>query len=726
MKRLFYKCLFTAFLICVGVYGKAQERWISFDSSTDRREPTIEVINSNNTEHYVKITFHGMYVEDVEQNGIMYRKLSFGNMYTTTGIVGEPALPVVSQLIAIPNVDDCTCSILKMDSVDISIGAICPFLEPVPESKTQIFVKNDNVYNAALYDSPVFRKGELQIYRKIKNRSIAVCPFKYYPHQGKLTVYRSVYVRLKYNSTDSNFIPFSKYTKKMSKAIFDNSFELSLENSDTEQMDKSEVYDYLIIVGDDSTLYNSAALKEFCKWKAYKGFKTKVVSTKETGSSSLMIRRFIESEYEKADIKYVLLIGDADRIPLYTGDVYSYSVTVSDYWYGCMDGINDIQADIAIGRFATNKFDELENIIYKSIAYENTRNANAQKVLLMAHKEKRFRDCLNGISDSIYSTPVTFVKAYGGVPDNDEKEAKNADIIENINHGLNIVNYRGHGGPDLWYHWNTDYESFSYSEISSLTNTIYPIVFSIACETSDFKDQTCIMDSFMCSPNGAAVFLGATIPTYGPFNDEYNAQIYRNLFGSSSINKCTYGLGELNVRSLILAISNNASESAGVYNAFSYVCAGDPSLEIFTQPAKTFSNVAAIRDSHNVLVGSSSVNDFSVSVVSSEGKLIDYVQAVNSSVTLSNVPYDAHIVLNKHNYIPCEVECEAAYIQNENFADEQTVVAKKIEVGKDVTPYITFGDVIVNNGASLKLNSRSATLIKNGFECNKGGVLIIE
>lgn len=735
MKRPFYKCFFAAFLICIDMLGKVQERWIPFDSLTDKREPTIEVVNSDNTEHYIKITFHGMYAEDVEQEGTTYRKLSFGSMYAAIGAVGEPAMPVVSQLIALPLGDDCACSIIKNDSVDLSIGAIYPFLEPVTEDEREVFVKNDKAYSSILYDSPVLTKGTPQVYRGIRNVRVGVCPFKYYPQKGRLTVYRSVYVRIVFESAEGNRVLAPARARMFPKGIFDNNLEQIQSNQNAAPQKTAQgCHDYLIIVGDDSTLYNSAALKKFYTWKSYKGHKVKVVSTTETGSSCESIKNYIKGEYANAGIKYVLFVGKDDRIPEYEWTNFRNECKEGDYWYGCMDDTDDtpdVQADIAIGRFPTNKLEELQNMICKSIAYESTKNINVKKVLLVAHKQdapERYQGCMDTIFNTNYSTPMTFIKAYGADMSKGGTKATNDTLIKYINRGLNILNYRGHGNETKWpYSWSFDNKEFATDKVDSLTNTAYPIVFSIACLNSHFGFEPCLMEKFMDSPKGAAFFLGATESTFTSTNSIYNKKLYGKLLDENIFN-----IGDLNIAAHISTIAsvedpvNTYLFVRAISNAFCYVCAGDPSLEIFTQPAKTFDVVTAVRYSRDVRINAGPVNGFSVSVVSVDGELLDTVSTDITVITLQDVPYDAHIVLNKRGYIPYEVKLSTAYVQNESFMSEQAVVGENIEVGENVTTFVTSGSVMVNSGASLKLKSASTTLIRNGFECKKGGELIIE
>ena len=49
-----------------------------------------------------------------------------------------------------------------------------------------------------------------------------------------------------------------------------------------------------------------------------------------------------------------------------------------------------------------------------------------------------------------------------------------------------------------------------------------------------------------------------------------------------------------------------------------------------------------------------------------------------------------------------------------------------MSVGYDVTDQQEYGNVLVEQGASLRLNQQNGLVIKNGFECEKGAELIIE
>lgn len=78
-----------------------------------------------------------------------------------------------------------------------------------------------------------------------------------------------------------------------------------------------------------------------------------------------------------------------------------------------MDGDDDYQADIAIGRFSTNNERELENMVNKTIAYESKKNNFAQNVLLVAHKEyapQKYQNCSEEIRNASYTESMSFEK----------------------------------------------------------------------------------------------------------------------------------------------------------------------------------------------------------------------------------------------------------------------------------------------------------------------------
>ncbi len=723
MRNTIHKWLFIPIFLLACKVVCAQIKWIPFDNSPVGTTPTVTVVKSTNKEYYVQITFHGIYTEDIKKEGGVYNKISFGEGYSTLNFVGYPALPKLSQNIALPNDSFYTCSATKIDSLDIAIGKIFPFVGYVKENETEKFIITDSVYNLSVLRNRLVAESGIQKYKHISNFSVDICPFKYYPQKNKLTVYSKVLVKIDFEKTEKKLAGFYAQSYQKFKMLFDNTFEIPQDKENIETQSIANAYDYLIIVGDKLNLFNSSSIKEFCRWKAYKGLKTKIVSTSDIGNTCFAIKDYIKKEYNNYGIQYVLFVGEDDRIPLYDWAAPTGGVQKSDYWYGCMDGDDDYQADIAIGRFCTNSVSELTNMVNKAIAYESTKNVYAQNVLLVAHKQsapEKYQKCSEEIRNASYTEQMLFTKAYGASISNGGTNATNTDVIQKINSGINIVNYRGHGNWDRWEDgWSADNKGFTNSEVLNLKNTTYPIVFSIACLNADFRSHTCLMESFMRSEHGSSVFLGATEASYTVPNHTYDKLLFDNL-----LNNNLYNVGDLNI---IAHIKNMPfSENYAIANAFCYVCGGDPSLEIFTQPVKTFSNVTITKNGNSLQLKADSPNDFSVSVVSLEGNLIGVYSTKSNIINLSNIPSDAHLVLNKHNYVPYDVTNKTIYIQNETILDNKSYTSDRIEAGYDVTTMKQYGNVRIKKGGSLTLKANYETILKNGFECENGAELIIK
>lgn len=722
------RLIFSIFCLLIFLPICSQKNWIALDSYPAGTEPTCDVIKSDNDGYAVRVKIHGFYAKDISHNGIPYKEISLGNLYGTTVDVGSPALPVFTRMIALPQGKDCVSSLTNVDSVSLGIGLVYPFQKPVLETEKENFVRIDSVYACEELKNDLLSQSSLQTYRSINKIGYYICPFKYSPKYGQLMAYNEFVFEVK-------FIPSAEKVSKLNTGENFSLENIKLDSNDLSLFDnkidcpslqstKAGNYDYLIIVGDDSAMYKSQALKDFCCWKACKGFKTKVVSTAFTGSSCQQIKDYIKGEYLNNSIKYVLFIGDDDRIPLYIWEGYGIRQK-SDYWYANMNGINDREADIAIGRFSTNDVEELENMIRKTISYESTINPNSQEALLVAHKEgapEKYQQILENVSERIYKSKMNFAKVYGAVEENGGTNGSNDDIISKINKGVNIVNYRGHGDSVEWYNWTADNYSFSIKEVSQLKNTAYPIVFGIACKTADIKEPACLMESFMRSKNGAVAYIGATENSLTRANHTYNELLFDEL-----LNKGTYIIGDLNRKAHFRNFSLGYAHY-GVINAFCYLCGGDPTLEIQTQVVKDFVNIQTKRLSKGLQITADSICGSIISVVSSEGDLIYCVEANTNTVTLTDVPKDAFIVLNKHNYKPCFINASenTVYVQNKSFDNWQVITGGKILVGKNVTPLQESGKVIVKKNAHLTFKSKSETILDNGFECEKGAYLTIE
>lgn len=706
-----YKMIALYYFITIFNNINAQE-WIPIDVNKDTIAVSKEIIESNSSIYRVRFTIHGLYDKLIENNYGRFHRLSFGNN-AHLSIIGEPALPLLSQLVSIPNNGDYSISVEEVKWDEIEIGRIYPAQKPLFEGEnSKTFSIKNNVYSND-YKPSIIHKGKEMDWRGIRNVNVSICPFIYHPNTNRLSILSDFILQICFSKSDKQ----NNGTNEDIWGLFDNSLEASRAMSYS-----FNNYNYLIIVGNDSIL-NSQELKDFQRWKAFKGFRTKAVSTTITSPIPQYLKNYINQEYDNG-VRYVLFVGDDNQIPLSHITSAAGRSVKSDYWYGCIGGDTDMEADVAIGRFSTNSLDDFRNMVNKTIKYEKSYPAT-NTAILVANKQDapgKYQQCCETISNTPYNTPVSFSKLYGASSDDGGTNATNSQICSQINNGAHIVNYRGHGSYNLWPNWNISNEDFVDTQISNINEGTSAVFFSVACYTGDIQNQTCMMETFTRSTHGAVAFLGATESTYTNANHPYNQLLFQNLFNDS-----VYHVGDLNILSHIKNFSTYDTLCLAKDNAFCYLCGGDPTLEIWTDTPQTLSNVQ-LTTNGNITINPG-INNYTISLVSKEGELIQRLLSANNSCTFTPPLSDFYIVINKHNYYPYIIyyDTSSNYIQNKTIDYDAYYRNSPITAGYNVTTSEVFGDVIIKDGAkmNIKVGSGGITL-KNGFECQAGSSLVIE
>ena len=724
-------CLFIIIFISVYTNIYAQT-WIPLTDEPNIQAPQIEIIESNANNYSFRVSIHGVYDNTITESQIQYHSLSVEG-FQTMGNIGEPAFPIITQLIAIPHGKDYTVTISDTVWQDISIGDIYPFQSPMTEDEINSdFDISPEIYSSVSYFPDLVNYSELSFFKGVKNVTLSVCPFKYYPVSDQLSILKDFTVTVSFEETDdaiNSTNPIAETDLYIN--LFDNYNDDLIDTYTTTTIANSRSLSSgkkdLLIIGSDEMLLESDILAKFCKWKAFKGIDCEIVSTSTTGSTINAIKSYIKNCYQNG-IKNVLFIGDYDAIPQLTY-TFNYKTIRSDYWYGCLDENNDYQSEIGIGRFCTNNLAELTNMINKTIEYEKNPPSGSElkKSLMIAHKEdapEKYQECIEDICNSQYSnSEFEFVKAYGAPYSLGGNNATNSDIISYINSGVGIVNYRGHGDTTSWDgNWSNDCVDFNSTKVNLLTNSVYPVVFSIACLNGNIASLSkCLLEQFTKGPHGAVAFLGATAPSYTRFNHTFDKLIYESI-----CNKNIYNIGEINNSAHILNISLHAGSNYAVTNAFMYLWGGDPTLELWTDVVNDF-NIQFIKMGENLHFNTSNVSECEISMVTENG-ILGNILTPTSNYGVLQTTSPMYFIFNKHNYRPYALY----YNPNDSLLQNQTVdtdayfTGKNIKIGYNVNSGNEFGYVVVKNGTNVHFLDNNSVTIENGFFCEKGATLLID
>ena len=686
----------------------------NFDEAKEGRSLSCTVLQNDDLSYKVRINLHGVNITEMKHAGISFNALMFEYFYTLNNI-GEPALPTVPQLIAIPDgfyVKGMNIRELHWDSM--SVGKVYPFQPSYREGeKPKEFFYSESAYESPIYQSPLIVNKRIKEWKGDKFLYVNICPFKYYPTSGTASVLTEYEI-------DVEFMPSEKESASKDQSG-------NPDKTSRKFINPNEPNDLLIIAHNSFSPLTNPDIKKFCFWKACKGIRTRVVSTSLTGDHPSSINTYISDSIAGGNFKNILLIGNSSQIPTCEETIWvpgnngtpEPNIIKSDYLYG-EQGTYD---HINIGRFCVTTDDGLSNMVEKTIEYESTSlGASSNKALLMAQAYNNdFLNCSETISEGQYDNPFTFSKAYGG------QGATNSDVFSLVNSGLNIVNYRGHGSEYRYETWNTENEDFTYGVYcdSVSANAPNPIFFSIACLSGNIDSSgACLLESFMNKRRrGSTAYMGSTTESFHQQNNRLDVWLFQILLNDSARH-----LGRINSLAQELTIKNSddsADSLKSIVNAYSYLLGGDPTLEVWTAPAQEF-NDSLLFVFDDVLYTGAENEFYNINIISLEGELLQTIP-ITSWYTSLPVTSPCYISLTKHNYIPRVYYYDPVsnYIQNKTFTENALYANGPLAIGSSVTNSIPQGEVVVKSGNTLKIYNKAGVTIPSGFKCEKGATFIV-
>ena len=222
MKKYRLLISISLLIICLALKGHPQPQWVGFTGSQPSK-PVIELNQSNGRQIQFDVRIPGMYQEKMTQNGISYLRLSLpgGQKY---GEIGNPELPAIGKLLAIPECSGMNITISFTDSIILTGYNIYPVptivLDTSGGSSTmkENFVKNDSVYALDQSFPTVSSKSEDGGYlRSQKIFKMSVFPVKYNPTTQRLVIYTRFEVAINFTNPQTEINVPNGYFSQLSK-----------------------------------------------------------------------------------------------------------------------------------------------------------------------------------------------------------------------------------------------------------------------------------------------------------------------------------------------------------------------------------------------------------------------------------------------------------------------------------------------------------------------------
>ena len=434
--------------------------------------------------------------------------------------VGEPSLPIATELISIPFGCKLTAKVIDFKTKEVTLpGVLMPVQPPLSKSvdpRTVPFKINREIYKRpGKYALPLVTTEVLGTMRATRLGRIAISPVEYYPTENRALVYKSVTVRIAFKN--ANWTKTRKMQKRYASFFFEPVFRqiLNHDRSDYLRADLTKYPVKYVIVAD--RMFESQ-LQPFIQWKTKKGFTVITGYTDTIGSSTTEIKTYLQNLYntENPAPSFVLFVGDDQQIPAWSGSAGNH---ITDLKYCEFTG--DDLPEMYYGRFSAQNTSLLQPQIDKTMEYEQYTMPDPSylgEVTLVSGVDSGYADPY-GNGQINYGTIYYFNLAHGISPNvwlypaSDGSSAR-ADIIQTVSDGVGFYNYTAHCSHD-----GPADPAFNQSDVASLNNAHkYLLGIGNCCLSNTFGDNyndACFGEAWLQAVDkGGIGWIGGSNSTY--------------------------------------------------------------------------------------------------------------------------------------------------------------------------------------------------------------------
>tara|TARA_B100002052_G_scaffold299191_1_gene336324 strand:- start:31007 stop:33190 length:2184 start_codon:yes stop_codon:yes gene_type:complete len=319
-------------------------------------------------------------------------------------------------------------------------------------------------------------------------------------------------------------------------------------------------FDYLILT--PSSLLDAAIeIQDIYSSDTQKAYYLDVEIEIIESMSNLEINELVDSQISNnPNLKYLLILGDENNSSFFTkevpcGDDNQYLGYPTDDYYSSENSNNFLNSPnsmnnprLATGRIPASNLNQAMIYINKLRNYLENQDYGEwrSKILLVSDDEnKNGADIEDEIrhtqnSDLIYKkiSEITFSKTlygpmYESVYSGGERRLPDLtnDIISNLNNGVALINYIGHGDPEKWSAEHIINKDRDINLIDIKHNKL-PIWVAGTCSFGRYDNADSMAEALLFETNGAISIIGAA----RSINESVNKAFTEELFESIKLN----------------------------------------------------------------------------------------------------------------------------------------------------------------------------------------------
>ena len=491
--------------------------------STDK----AECRNSDMKSLQASFSFSAFEAQDYESDRGTFSWLSLSNT-VIGGNEGDPQIPVVNELIAVPVGANPRIEITSYNTndyrlSDLGIHTLVPRQPSVrkdqrPEDAP--FVMNEAAYQSTrgLRSEPQATVNVVGTMRGVQLGKMTIEPVSYDPVNNTLRVFNNIEVTVHFDGANAQATEqllvdtYSPYFDGIYGMLFNGR---AVRDAYSAHPDLYTTPVKMLVVT-TSTYTNSTPFQNWLAWKKQKGIAVDV-QTVTSSASADEVRSLIQSRYNANHPTFLVIVGDETAVTYYTTYTVSglsYNPYVSDLQYASID--NDVYHDMFMSRMSVSNTTELGYLVDKILMYEQYTMPDPSylnNVLLIAGADSNWapkvgRPTINYAADNYFNTAHGFSNVYKYVTDT------YTGCFNYLNSGVGFANYTAHGDIQEWHSPN-----FTNDNVNSLTNTNkYFWAMGNCCLTCNFGNTSyypCYGEAMIRAQNkGAFGYIGSVPESY--------------------------------------------------------------------------------------------------------------------------------------------------------------------------------------------------------------------
>ncbi len=580
------------------------EGWLDFGGSATPAASTMTINHADADSIDLTARIPGLRTEAKTIGAGVFTRL-FGDGLGSGGVYGQPDLPVLRRQVEIPfgaaySLELSNTSVTQTSLPALGLTAPVSPLQPpdckcddhpAPFTQDQVTYSRNGYFPA----QPIAITDEY-IVRGHRIITIEVWPVAYNPITGGLVLYSKVDISIHFVGSDmtTTQIQANRYASPEFESRLAHQVLNFNQGRKPRTFTQADSVGYLIISAD--AYYNSMA--PFTALKQEEGFTVTHTPLSQIGSTTDAIKAYIQNAYDTWTLppSYVLLVGDTNTLPTWTGPVIG---TSTDLYYATMDGPSDWHPDLGRGRFPVRTTAQVDAMVNKYLAYANLDGTEpwVKKAAFPATCDQYL--IAEGTHNYVIDSYMINHGFTGTFPNNPQPGgdklycvtygATQADVQNSLDDGRDIVIYSGHGNYDGW-------ELYSQSAIPSITPGYYPFVASHACLTGDFGQPEVFGETWVLQDNkGALAYWGSATYSYWDEDDTLERAMFDSLFAQGVPQPDYTGMTYDGLAAVEATYPGSAQYYWETYNIL-----GDPAGSILLEPRGPDLEISATPDAVNI------------------------------------------------------------------------------------------------------------------------------